>query len=200
MANEIVESKINLLGPRERAAYRLSISRKEPFLSPTLADQFYNLYQSGKTCEEIQALNPNISLGMIVRASVDFDWNEKRQTYFDGLMARAKQQAQQLSLESLSFLSDLLNAFHTHDRIKLQKFIQTGDVQEMRDVLALSGGIKLYKEAMELLFRLTGQGGETKKVQGTVEHIHTVEQVTVPKTISSEEAARLLASIDVEKK
>jgi hypothetical protein len=56
MADELVKASgpIDALTPRERAAYRLSVDRKEPFLSPSLQDELYSLYQDGKDLQEIQ--------------------------------------------------------------------------------------------------------------------------------------------------
>jgi hypothetical protein len=180
MADELVKASgpIDALTPRERAAYRLSVDRKEPFLSPSLQDELYSLYQDGKTCEEIQALNKNLSLGMIVRARVDHEWDEKRAAYLKSMFDRAKGQAVQLSLESMGFLGDLLTAFHKHDRQKLQKFIQTGNPDELEGAMMTSASnLKLYRDVLELLLRLTGQGEtKTQRVSGVVEHLHT----TVP--------------------
>ena len=190
--DEIARIPLDALSVRERSAYQLSVSRKEPFLSPVLADQLYRLFESGKTCEEIQAVNKGITLGTIVRARVDFGWDEKRNQYFQSLCDRAKGQAKQLVLESVSFLSDFLSAFHRHDKDKFARFIQTGDPKELDGaMMADGGGLKLYQNVVALLLTLTGQES-TKTIHGVVEHHHTVEAPKADKPLTSEEASALL--------
>ena len=195
------EAALDKLTPRERAAYKLSVSRREPFLSATLSDQLYNLYQSGKTCEDIAALNPGLNLGMIVRARVDFRWDERRQAYLESMLDNARQRAQQLSLEALTFIGDLLTTFHRHDQAKFQKFVQTGDPNELKGALLVEhGGVKVYATIIDLLRLMTGQDN-TKRVAGTVEHLHRVEAPTdqpVPqaaKPLTPEQAAAVIASL-----
>ena len=183
---------LELLTTRESAAYKLSVSRKEPFLSPILADQLYGLFEAGRTCEEIQALNKGISLGTIVRARIDFNWDQKRQEHFQGLFDRARTQAQQLTLESLSFLGDLLTAYHRSDKEKFQRFIQTADPDELKGTLALTGsGFKLYQAVLELIMKITGQ--DATKTQNVNVH-HTVETGApkVDRPLTPEEASALL--------
>lgn len=167
------------LTTKERGAYRLSVERKEPFLSPGLQDQLYSLYQMGKTCDEIQALNPKLSLGIIVRARVDYGWDQRRAEYLQSMVDKARQQATQLSHESLGFIGTLLTAFHKHDQERLLRFIQTGDMEELKGALMVSNSnLKVYKETLELLLKLTGQD-TTKKVSGSVTHHHVVKTDTV---------------------
>ena len=160
----VPESPLDKLTVRERAAYKRSVEAREPFLSGTLSDDLYRLYQSGRTTDEIQALNPKLSLGIIVRARIDHGWDGRRQAYLEAILFRARGQAQQLSLESLEFIGSLLTAIHRHDRDKLSRFIQTGDASELSQTLTVStGGLKIYKGVLELLLQMTGQGGDSKK-------------------------------------
>lgn len=180
-----------LLTLREKTAYDYTLSHKEAFLSPVLADQLYRLFESGKTCEEIKDLNKGLTLGSIVRARIDHGWDERRFAYFESLKDRARGQAQQLALESLNFLGDFLTAFHRHDKEKLQRFIQTGDEEELGGALITTGAsLKTYQSVVELLMKLTGQDVSKVKVDvsGTVEH----RDVT---PMTSEQAAQFLSGI-----
>lgn len=163
----------------------------------------YVLFQAGKNCEEIQSLNPNLSLGMIVRARVDFGWDEKREKYLQSMTERARQRAQQISLESLNFLGDLITAFHVNDQAKLQKFIQTGDSNELKGAMMVSANsLKVYKDIIEMVMAMTGQS-QTKKIQGVVEHLHSVQtapEPEKPKQMSAGDAASLLRTLDLSSK
>lgn len=192
MSNSLVKAEsLELLTTREKAAYKRSVERKEAFLSPVLADELYQLFQSGKSCEEIQELNRAISLGSIVRARIDFDWDERRSAHLESLRDRARTNAQQLTLESVSFLGDFLSAFHKHDAAKFQRFLQTGDPQELKDALMIGpGSLKAYQSVVELLLKLTGQ--DSTKTQN-VNVRHTVDApAAASRPLTPEEAAALL--------
>ena len=189
--DEIVKSNLDSLSARERAAYHLSISRKEPFLSYSLQEQLYNLYQAGKTCEEIQALNPRVTLGTIVRARVDNKWDERRDVYINALFQRARLQGQQMTMESVAFIGDLIAAFHKHDQAKLQRFVQTGDEEEMKNLLVLGQGLKAYKDVLGLLMLLTGQVKPAPSSGPS--SARDVTPPSSPKPLSPEEAALVLA-------
>ncbi len=194
MSNAI-QVDLSSLTTREKAAYKHSIDRKEPFLSPILADQLYALFESGKSCEEIQELNKSLSLGTIVRARMDFGWEERRQNHFDSLRDRARINAQQLTLESVSFLGDLLNAFHKHDKGLFQRFIQTGNLEELKDAVMMApGSLRTYQSVVELLMKLTGQ--ESTKTQNV--NVHHITEQPIPaaaRPLSPEEAAAILAGM-----
>lgn len=200
MSNEITKvepSPMDILTARERSAYSLSITRKEPFLSPILADQFYKLFESGRSCEEIQGLNKGISLGIVVRARIDFGWDDKRIAHFESLREHARTQAQNLTLESVAFLEDLLTSFHKSDREKLQRFIQTGNPDELKGALITTpSSLKVYQGVVELLMKLTGQDSiKTQTVQGVIEHHHTVEAAQADRPLTPAEAASVLSSL-----
>ena len=204
VSNEIVKLEEMELTARERAAYKLSVDRKEPFLSPGLSDQCYSLFEAGHTCEEIHEVNKGLSLGTIVRARVDHHWDERRLAHFESLRTQARTQAQHLALDSLSFLGDLMSAIHKHDREKLQRFILTGDTSELATVLVTGSGFKTYKEIIELLLKLTGQDAtKTQNIHGEILHHHTVEQTPpVPaaaKPLTPGEAAQLLEGFVVKR-
>lgn len=198
--NEIVKSdRLESLTARERAAYKCSIDRKEPFLSPVTADQLYSLFETGRSCEEIQALNKGISLGIVVRARIDFEWDDRRDAHFEALRLQARTYAQNLTLESVAFLGDLLNAFHKHDRAKFQRFIQTGNAEEFAGALLLtSANLKTYQGLLDMVMKITGQDStKTQNIHGVVEHHHTVDS-PIPQAarpLTPEEAVAVIATV-----
>ena len=143
------------LSDRERRY--LVVYQKEEFrpLAVTLQAQCFELYLHGKTCEEIGNLNPNIPLGGIVLACIEGGWIERRQEHIYSLMKGIQQRVEQTQLESINFIADGLAAAHKYQIQKVMAFIQGGDEKDFDRTWFAS--FKHYKEAWELLYRLTGQ-------------------------------------------
>jgi hypothetical protein len=157
-------------------------------LAPTVQAQLFNLYLNGSSCEEIQRLNPNFSLGMIARAKVDGLWDERREAHVRELLETVRERVQQVQLESVSFTADLLASANKMFGDRLKRYIQTGDPNELGDLKIDS--LKQYKDAVDLLLKLTGQDRENKMtVKGEVKQ--TLE--VVPKKMTPQEAAAYLA-------
>jgi hypothetical protein len=92
-------------------------------------------------------------------------------------------------MESVMFSADLLASANKMFGDKLKKYIQTGDERELGTLKIDS--LKQYRDAVELLLKLTGQD---KKVEITGQVKQTVE-FTGPMT--PKDAAALLKSANI---
>jgi hypothetical protein len=189
MADELTKSALDLLSPEERKAYKLYVQKGDPPLSPTVQMQLFELFLNGSTCEEIIQLNPNFSLGMIVRARVEGLWDERRAKHIDHLFEHVRERVQQVQMESVMFTSDLLAGANKMFGDKLKKYLQTGDEREL-------GGLRIdtlkqYRDAVDLLMKLTGQDKKVE-VTGTTKTVVEFKGPLSPKT-----AAALLKAADV---
>jgi hypothetical protein len=175
--SEIVLSqadKEQLLTERELREYRIYLRLNQPPMAPSTQAQFYNLFLQGNNCEEIQRLNPNgFSLGAIVRARMEGDWDLRRREYQRQLMDSARERVQQVTLETVDRLANELAASNKLINDRVKKFLQTGDPAELQGTSV--GSIRHLKEAVEMLQKLTGQDVKKQQVGGTVEHRHVVE-------------------------
>jgi hypothetical protein len=171
------------LTEREKRASELPREEKEALerwvdsggvsLAHKTAAQFYELYLQGASCSEIAKLNPGFDLGLIVKAKVDHDWEQKRQLYLDELSESVKTAVQKASLETIQFASDALSVFHKMAGTKFRKYLQTGDEAELGPFANMS--MKSYKDFVELLMKLTGRDSDSKQlIVGEVVHTHTV--------------------------
>jgi hypothetical protein len=152
--------------------FRANFQKGEAHTFPLSVDsqiELFELYLNGRSLSEIRQANPKFSLGQIVDSAVVGDWQQKKQEYLETLLQNAKSRLQQISCESVRFLSDQMAVAHKIQGEKLQKYLQTGNEDDLGEF-----GIKnlrQYKEAAELLVRVTGQDKiSTVNVQGEVKH------------------------------
>jgi hypothetical protein len=84
------------------------------------------------------------------------------------LFEGVRERVEQVQMESVLFTTDLLSSANKMFGDKLKKYIQTGDERELGALKVDS--LKQYRDAVDLLLRLTGQSnkvevtGETKRV------------------------------------
>ena len=76
-------------------------------------------------------MNPGIHLGAVVNAKVRYGWDRQKELYIEDLMAKTKQQASKVFLESVKFLGNWLNTVHMRSDMVFGKFAQTKDVEEL---------------------------------------------------------------------
>lgn len=200
--NDSIVKLEDLLTPREFSAYRAYMKLNQPPMSPRLQAELFNLFLEGYSCEHIATLNHqfgNASLGMIVRARVENDWDKRKADYMQQLMEGVRSRAYQSTMQSINFISDLIATATKKYGARMQKYIQTGNEEELGDDKMGINSIQNFVKVAELLFKLTGQENNKKQViDGVVEHRHTVE--SAPRQMSPEEAAMVLKTIEGSKK
>lgn len=172
--SEKLEQALSALTPRERGAYRVYKESGKPAIAASTSASMFALFLQGHTCDDIAKLNPGFGLGAIVRARIEDDWDARRIEHTQELLDGIRQTVQRAQLGAMQFVADGLAAFQKLAGEKFQKYLQTGDVKDLGDFKDMN--FKTYKELLELLLKLTGQDTSTKKVQGFVEHRHTLEQ------------------------
>lgn len=196
------ERAARVLTPQELEAYRKYVEANKPPLAGSTSTQFFQVFLQGHTCEEIARLNPSFGLGIIVRARVDFDWDRQRDEHIQHLLDNIRSVVQTTQLEAVQFVAEGLAVYRKMAGSKFQKYLQSGKEEDLGDFKDMS--FKTYKELLELLLKLTGQETTTKKVQGVVEHRHTVEATqgapAANAPMSAESAHDFLARFDVPKK
>lgn len=196
------EQKEALLTERELREYRVYLRLNQPPMAPSAQMAFFQVFLNGQNCEEIHRLNPNgFSLGAMVRARIENDWDQRRIEHQELLMARVRERVQQVTLETVERVANELAASNKFVTDKVLRYLQTGDVNEL--VGTSVGSMKHLREMVELLQKLTGQDAKKNQTQigGVVEHRHVVEgQPTMPalpvgKPVPPKLAASALAEI-----
>jgi hypothetical protein len=164
------------LTERELREYRIFMRLNQPPMAPSTQEKFFQLFLSGINCEEIVRINPGgFSLGAIVRARIENNWDEKRLEHQRNLVATMRGNVQQTILETVEQLTLEMKVYNKLKRDKLLRYLQTGDEKELEGLSI--GSTKTLKDVAEALLKLTGQDGEKKTmIGGTVEHRHVVQQ------------------------
>lgn len=146
-------------------------------MAASKAAEFFQVFLNGKNCEEIHRLNPNgFSLGAIVRARLEGDWDELRREHQELLMVRVRERVQQVTLETVERVANEMSASNKLVNDKIMRYLQTGDEHELAG-LAI-GSVKHLKDMVELLQELTGANKEKKVVTTTVTVNGSASQAT----------------------
>lgn len=189
----------SLLSPQEVEALRKArASGESARLSPQAAAQLFSLYLQGYSVSDLVKQNPNygsLGLGLIVRARIEYNWDEEREKYIQSLMSSVRQTVEKVTLESIQFASDGMAVFHRLAGDRFKKYLQTGDVSTLGDFRDMS--FKNYKDFVELLQKLTGQDIQKQKSEITVlqqpSERTVVAESIADRPIEASEAAVLLS-------
>lgn len=163
------EQALHRLSAREFSAYRLMVETSQPNLAPVKQAQLFELFLSGVEPLEIVNLNPGISLGQVTRVRVEGLWDKRRQDYRDQLLFKTQERLEQTLMECYGFVSLQLTVAHKLHMKKLQKFIQTGDENDLGNWTI--SGWRSYQDAIGILKQLgtkTETGANPQQVMKTV--------------------------------
>lgn len=152
-----------LLTEGELFAWNYWQTSQQPALGADLNAKLFSLFLNGKRCDEIRRLNPAISLGQIVAARIEGDWDKRREDHLDNLLNATSQRVQQATLQTADLVCDMLAVADREHGDKLRRYLQTGDEKEL-------GGLRVdsifnLTKTIEALQKLTGQDRKS-----TVEH------------------------------
>lgn len=162
---------------------------KEAPATLVLALKWYELYLNAYSCEDIWRVNgQKFQLGMIVDAKIRYEWDKRKETQLSNLFNNIETKVIKVKNESISLLSDLLAAAHKIWGDKVAKFLQDGDMD------ALAGfdpsSLKNYKEILAMLQALTTSpkdgGNKDIRLEGKVNHVHTVESPKIGSSTAKE--------------
>ncbi len=155
----------DVLNDTERVA--LLAYRREPQLrlSQDTQMRMFTLFLAGHSAAEIQSLNKQFSLGQILTARLEGNWDRRRREHIESLYANVLSRIQQTTVESVGFLADQMSAVHKNFGEKARKYLQSGDPKDFDDFGI--DGIKNYKAAIEAWQKLTGQEKASTEVNVT---------------------------------
>lgn len=192
---ERLERVKQLLSQGELFAYEYWAKVNQPSLAASLNAQLFTLFLNGKTCEEIRRLNMALTLGQIVAARVEGDWDARRDEHLDRLLTETSKRAEQATLETVEFVCDMLAVASREHGEKFRRYLQTGSQADLGEFKIDS--IFNLKQTIEILQKLTGADRVAKtEVKNTGEIVHRHEgQILPSKAPTSEEAANVLKNL-----
>lgn len=158
MSTELIKESREKALEKLTADEHIALSRHEqankPCLSPDFSAKLYSLFLRGLSCSDIVGINPGLTLGQVIKARVDGDWDQKREEYLTELLVSSNEKLQQTAAESLDFLSLLLAVCHKQQGEKLKKYLATGNSDELGGLQITN--MKGYAQVIETLARLIG--------------------------------------------
>lgn len=134
--------------------------------------RLFKFYLMGRSVDDLQRMNHAFTLGLIVRAKVEGDWDERRLVYTNELLDGVKDRVKMTQLEAVHFVADQLGVAHASFRERFMRYLESGDEAVLGE-LAIKN-VKQYRESIDLLLHLTGQNNPVKKVE--TKHTVKVEQ------------------------
>jgi hypothetical protein len=191
---EKIKAALARLNQRELHAYNVWQGGNQNALAPSLNAKLFNLYLQGKSAEEIRRMNQAISLGQIVAAKVEGEWDERRDEHLDALIRETSRRSAQASMETIDFVCDLLAVANREHGDALRRYLQSGDAKELGDFKIDS--IFNLKQTIEILQKLTGADKVTKStvtVGGEItQRTETISPTASTGKPTSEDAAKVL--------
>lgn len=158
-----IEEKIQQyrMSKAEEKAYREYCTSNDPPLPPELQEQLFRVYLNGSSCEKIWKSNKEaFSLGALVAARVEGDWDGKIQDNASDMIAATLGKVARARLESINLLADLISATVQVETDKIAKFTQTQDPNQL-GILRIEG-LKGLTEAVTVLEKLVSKPPEGK--------------------------------------
>jgi len=178
---------VKALSDRERAAYKYFVQNEVRGLPEQNQEECYQLFQRGKSCEEIRRLFPHFSLGQVVAARVMWQWDERKGHEIKTIKAEVPAKVETAQLETQEFLANLLHATHRRWNDALAKFIATGDASHLAAAeIPIPKTMKELRDLTELYMKVSGT--DSKKVE--VKHTGQVEHVA--KLVTPAEATNIM--------
>jgi hypothetical protein len=179
-----VLSQQTSLSPLEQSEYERYLASGKPPLSPRTAAELLALYLQGYNTQELAQEYPNLGMGIIVRAKVDYDWDGFKQRYIMGLMGQVEESVRKSQLEAIRFASDGMAVYHKLIGGRFRAFLRSGDPEDLGEFKDMS--IKTYREFVGLMTQLTGQDDKkTTKLGGEIVHRHEVSPDSTEKAIDA---------------
>ena len=190
MEGQIEQVEPQLLTEREQFAFQKHLKERQYPIAPVTAIKMFELYLAGKSCEDIRRLNPQFTLGQIVHARIEHEWDRQLKEYRDSLYSNARKYMEQVVMETTLTMGRILTAKNRVYEEKIAKYLQTGDETHLAD-LGL-GGIDGYRKVVETLQKLTGQD-QVKSVKGEIIHRPGVPEG--PRATTPQQAEAIVAAL-----
>ena len=196
MANEIQTSDketklatiLKGLSEKELAAYKYFIRAKQPSVAEDKAEEMFQLYRRGSSCDEIRRLFKVYGLGQVVACRVAFEWDERALAEKRHVEETVPKTAVSTQLEMQEFLGTMLAASNKRFMDAMKLYIATGDESKLAD-FPLPKNMNDLQKLVDMYMKVAGL--DSKKVDvnvhGSVAH--------VPQKVKAEEAEAIVDSL-----
>ena len=133
-------------------------------VSDRLIKDWFELFVQGKSARDIHRNNAVFPLEVILYCQIKYNWDQLREEYINELQKKTMERLMQIRMESVNFAVDLLNVAHKQHGEKLQKYLQSGNDEDLPE-MAISS-IAGYQKVLETLIKAV-EGAKKSKEEGT---------------------------------
>lgn len=181
---------------RELAVLEDTESRGARPVAPSLAESMFNLFLEGYTCEAISKQGKGLTEGDILYCRKKYKWDEKRDRYMQDLYEATSRKIMKQKSESVDFLTGMLSVVHKKNRDQIMKYLQSGSEEDFPEFAV--GNLKNYKEVVEILAKITGEGTNHKVTiagglhNSTSVTVQDADRELLKQILEPENAARFL--------
>lgn len=161
---------LRFLTPHERSILDdwLKNSTK-PKISIDTSLRMYELFLQGCSMQEICELNKNVfSMGQLLNARVQQEWDERKLKHLDHLYGTIVQKVAQVQSEGISFIADVMAMQHKLYSTKIREYLQTGDESKLDGVPMEYRTATGYRKIIDSLMKITGQDKQKDKLDERV--------------------------------
>lgn len=132
-------------------------------------NSLFGLYMAGKTYEEISKIS-RVKKDIVLYLSAKMKWYEKRMEYLEDIQRQMTKKLTHTRIESLNFISDLINCHHKYYGDEINKYLQTNDrtIIDNLDLKALSQ----YFKSIEILEKILNPTNTNRIGTGTTININ----------------------------
>lgn len=185
----VIQEGIKNLTEKELEAYNYFVNLNESVPVPEEQAKLFVLFLSGKSCQEIQESNQQFSLGQVIYCRLLGEWDNRYNAYLTELLNNTMKRLQTVTLETIGFLCDLISVANAEHGEKIRNYIKTKNPEDLGglQITTLNG----YKNAIELLQKITGQDGQKKK-EITINHTNNSSGFNARSGVSSDDASKIL--------
>lgn len=170
------------------------------------ASRLFKLFLEGYTCQEIAKTSKTWTEDEVLYARKYYNWDLQRFEYSNALNDRVKDKLIKSKLESIEFLTNILNMSHLEHKEKMLKYMATGNEEDKPETWIKGPGA--YKQIVEILQKVTGEDKvqtQKHKIEGTIDqntNIKLDKESTdlLKKILEPESAAKMLKHLAENKK
>jgi hypothetical protein len=136
-------------------------------MAPSTQARYYDLFLQGVSCGEMVRQFPNsFSLGAVVRARIENNWDLLREEYRLNLYKKVQDRLEQVTMESVERVANEIAVANKVANDKLLGYLRTGDESGLPETV---GSAHHLRTLVGLLKQLTC------KEAATIQHNHRVE-------------------------
>jgi hypothetical protein len=168
-------------------------------------NSLFGLYMAGKGYEEISKIS-RVKKDIVLYLSAKMKWYEKRMTYLEDIQRQMTQKLSHTRIESLNFITDLINCHHKYYGDEINKYLETNDrtIIENLDMKALGQYFKSI-EILEKIINPTninrgGTSGTTININAAGSKIDATNDTIEITPSNTGDILKALASIKDKKK